>query len=184
MREVIVVLSVEHTGTHFLCGFLEYLGKGYKQLHTLDPEVATYIGGKAVIPLRDPLLQFMSYRKRGAVQPFGHLLQACVDRWEDLERLIPKFDVEFLRIDTGMFEVDKEKRIAERTWELQRIANHIEAARDPWGYGWPACNVYKDHPTFYDEFNSVSEGERKIILDALQAPRDRFGYSGWWAHGH
>ena len=177
---MIIVLSVEHTGTHTVNDLLHYLGKGFKQIHVHE-NVDIYKGGKACIPIRDPLLQFMSFRRRHPTIQFDHMLQRCVNNWQRLEGLLPDFDCEFLRLDTGSMEADPEKRMTSRVDALKKIAKHVGAERDVWGYGWPVKNAFLNgRPTNYLHFNSVSDGEQKIILEALKPARERWDFTHWY----
>ena len=173
---MIIILSVEHTGTNFLMSFLDYQGMGYKQLHT-NEDCALYEGNLALVPLRDPLVQFMSWRKRYPHNTFDYVLNYCDEQWARLGKLVSQFNCDFLRLETGMFENDANIRNQVRQAELMKIARHISAPRDVAGFGWPVVNAYNKRPTQAVEFNSVSKPEQKLIMDVMLPHRKKWGYA-------
>ena len=85
---MIIVASVPHTGTHFVCQFLDFIGKGYNQDHLRG--VATYDRDTLIIPMRDPASQFLSYRKRSRHARFEGLLNETVTWWNRLGEIVDK----------------------------------------------------------------------------------------------
>jgi len=99
-----IVLSVPHTGTRFTCSYLDVLGVNHKQYHT-EPamyEDLLWEEGKAIVPLRDPILQFLSSHFRHDLVSPTKTLEFSIACWELLGELEKKFEIQYLRLDSDM----------------------------------------------------------------------------------
>ena len=159
---MIIVLSVPHTGTRYTCKFLEHLGVNYRQYHS-EPgsyEDLLYESGKAVIPMRDPILQFLSSHFLANITNEKATLKFCMTCWDLLGELEKNFDVEYLRLD------------ADRQPELQKIAKHAgKVLADPYEIG-PVGNQFAQ-PLDYEMWakHRIPEAE-----EALAPYRTKYGY--------
>ncbi len=162
-----VVYSVPHTGTRFTMAFLDYVGVSYIQKHAGE-DISEF--SKAVVPLRDPAVQFLSLRKRSECADFRWLLDESVRSWEQLTDGLKDIDHIFIKVD-GLVDFENPKYSP-----LVKVANYFGAERNPAGFGWPVVHPYKFPPTRIASLNSVSEDERRTILDALKEHRTHYGY--------
>lgn len=99
----IIVLSVPHTGTRFLCTFLDSVGVIYRQYHS-EPQNLLDLGyetkNKAVIPVRDPLLCLVSTLARSDLNNIENILDSVVMNYELLINLESQFDFEYLKVSS------------------------------------------------------------------------------------
>jgi len=97
-----VVYSVPHTGTRFTMAFMDYMGISCLQRHS-DQDITEF--SKAVVPLRDPAIQFLSLRKRNERAEFNWLIDQSVMYWQKLTDGLKNIDHIFLKID-GMVDFE------------------------------------------------------------------------------
>lgn len=62
----VTLISIPHTGTHWLEALLEDMGLAVRRAHLLAPEVETWLTepGPIVVPLRDPMMAAISCLNR------------------------------------------------------------------------------------------------------------------------
>ena len=159
----LIVVSVPHTGTNLVCGFLDFIGVSYVMDHLLN--IDTYADNDLVMPVRDPALQFLSSRKRELVLPFNDLLDNCVKFWDRQKTVMSNFNPFLIPTDMG----EERGAIA-----LSALAEKLNI--DAGYYGWPVVGNCMRQPTTMQEYASVSDGERGIIFSRLHAHRERLGY--------
>ena len=164
MSEVILLLSVHHTGTRYTQRHLESIGVHYRQHHS-EPsnyEDLHWLSGKAVVPLRDPALQWTSSHFRENLRSSKLTLDFCVTSWNLLIRLEEKFEVEHLRIEADDPQAELEK--ITRFCGVDPTDNY---ATNPVG------NILKQ-PIGYDLWDEHKTPE---IEAALRPYREHYGYN-------
>ena len=159
----IILLSVPNTGTRFTGGFLESIGVNYRQYHS---EPSTYEdiqweSGKAVVPMRDPALQWVSTHFSNNLQGFDQTLKLCATYWDLLDRLEKLFNVTYLRLDADDFQ-----------GELKKVAIHCGATMSKHYENKPVGNVCKD-PIGYDLWDIHKTEE---VENVLKPYREKYGY--------
>ena len=158
-----IIFSVPYTGTQTAIAFLDYLGRSYDQVHAEKGYVPPLKKEKAVCLLRDPVVQFLSYRKRQETRNFYDILRDCVESWHIYTENLDKYDGVTLRIDG-------------EPSQLVAVARHLGVDKPVANFGWPITNSYKNVTTI-ESLRSVSHPERKLIFDALAPYREIHGYN-------
>ncbi len=158
----ILVLSVPHTGTRFTCKFLDKIRVNYRQYHA-EPasfEDLQFESGKVIIPLRDPILQFLSTYLRNGLYNDKKTLEISVACWELLGELEDQFDIEYLRLDGNLQD------------EMARVAGHCGVDLTEEYDTSPVGNQY-DEPVGYDLWDKFRVDGAE---EALKPYRDKYGY--------
>lgn len=167
-----IVLSVAHTGTRFLCRFLDSIGVIYRQYHS-DPsnidDLKYEINNKAIVPVRDPLLCFVSTYYRCDPKDFELTLDNVVMNYDLLIELETWFECEYLRIDSRSYE-DDYNRIHKFTDAPLSIDHSLI---DPVG------NI-NQAPTDYKMWGIVSkdwsDDKKLLVTSRLEKARKHCGY--------
>jgi len=179
----IILYSVPRTGTRFAAKFLTAIQSGFRQHHTDSVEfVEEHIGSKytpkIVIPIRDPLLCWMSnyvLAARAATinrfERIKNVAQNVAEDYELLNYIEERTPCIHLRLDT------KEK---DRPAVLQRIADHVEATEPISNFTWENVGVSKNVPNNYELWETLkqtlNQDEIDCIMETLSIPRKRYGY--------
>ena len=160
----VILYSVPHTGTRFAVAYLEQLGVSCKQMHTserTDKDLLCKEGSKLVIPVRDPLLTYLSWMgrtnwinraaPRAVPDPLLTLETVC----DCYERMLDKektFDHTHMRLDT-------KTRVA----ELKKIAKFVGKEYQP--YEWEPLGVNGDKPTDYARWEKQTDRWEDRLID-------------------
>lgn len=168
----IIVLSVPHTGTRFLCRFLDSIGVIYRQYHSelqnLE-DLQWETDSKAVIPIRDPLLCFTSTYCRAKPEHFEAVLRNVVTSYDLLLELEKGFDFAYLRLDDKDYISQYEKLKAFTGSELPIDKTLIAPV-----------GQRTSTPTDYDLWSLVSKhwsaGKKQSVTAALRPYREYYGY--------
>ncbi len=167
-----LIYSVPHTGTRFTMAFLDFIGVSYIQRHSGEEVDDRYT--KIVVPVRDPAVQFLGFRKRNERRPFQELLdQSCKD-WEQLGKSLKGTDHIFLKID-GIVDFQNPDYSP-----LAKVAEYFDkeiSVSKLAEFGWPVLHAYKGPPTSINSFRSVSSTEKNTIFRALKKVRKLYGYN-------
>lgn len=154
-----------HTGTQYTQRHLESIGVLYTQTHS---EPANYedlhweTAKKAVVPLRDPALQWTSSHFRENLRSSRLTLDFCVTSWNLLIRLEKLFEVEYLRIEAD-----------DPQAELEKITKFCGV--DPQGnYATNPVGNILQQPIGYDLWDEHKTPE---IEEALRPYREHYGYN-------
>ncbi len=164
----IIVLSVPHTGTRFLCSFLDSVGVIYRQYHS-EPQNLMELGwetkNKAVIPVRDPLLCFTSTLARHNASDVDFVLREVLANFEILINLESQFDFEYLHIMTPDF---------------QKIHTFVNAPLPLPEETPKPIGMIADTPSNYKTWDILSKqiGVKKTVeaLEKLADVRAHYGY--------
>ncbi len=165
-----IVFSVPHTGSRFTWQYLDLLKVVYRKHHT-DKEAVEDLfyeeGSKLVIPMRDPLLCFISHCSIEANSKKEKLLNAVVDGWEILLSQLESFDHVYLRLDAP-----------DQQGELRKVADFLgveykEMSFDPVG-------VTRNRPSDYLLWKRLKLKWGKPfsdeVISRLKPVRERYGY--------
>lgn len=158
-----ILLSVPHTGTRYTAKFLESLGISYRQYHS-EPsmfEDLQWESGKAIVPMRDPALQWVSTHFRADLSNVRKTLNFCMTCWDLLGRLEPEFNVEYLRLDASDHQA-----------ELKKIALFCDTFLLADYGNTPVGNILKD-PISYDLWDMHKTSK---VEEALKPYREKYGY--------
>ena len=164
-----LVLSVPHTGTRFTCKLLESLGVIYRQYHTepYNVDALRWESGRAVVPVRDPILCFCSTYLRGNPGDLTGILDRVTLSYTLMMQIEGWFDCHFLRLDAS----DKQQAVD----DVARFCD-AQAVKYKWG---PVGNI-NDISTDYKMWNAVSktiEQDKIAMVDRrLQDAREHYGY--------
>lgn len=183
---MIILLSVPHTGTRFTIAFLKSIKVIHLQYHTsasMMDEIQHLFSTKAIIPVRDPLLAYISTMNKcnmSSPKDFYTVLNNIVMEYKLLllcqgvlgtETTAPKpwFDeIHYLRLD------------AEDTDLEMRKAADFCGYEGPVNFKWEPVGNDKPDPTSYAVWDVVSghfpAGEKQRVLDALKPFREHYGY--------
>lgn len=168
----IILLSVPNTGTRFTGGFLEFLGLNYRQYHS-EPasyEDIQWESGKAVVPMRDPALQWVSTHFSNNLKGFDQTLKLCaaywdllgrIEKWTLLGKLEKQFNIAYLRLDADDFQ-----------GELKQVAKHCGIPLTKHYENKPVGNFLKD-PIGYDLWDMYKTEE---VENVLKPYRIKYGY--------
>lgn len=180
---MIVILSVPHTGTRFTCSYLDHLRVNWIQRHSEVSNINDlyYHSGnfrtgkqnKAVIPVRDPLLTFVSSYLRTRDDPteadIKPTLDSVVLSYDLMIEMEDWFDFTHLRLDCD----DKKS-------ELKRIAEFCGAEFDD-KFKWDPVGSINDKATDYNLVKIITkdwpQNIRAMVDRRLQIARDYYGYS-------
>ena len=172
-----IVYSVPHTGTRFTIKFFDQIGVAYRQFHTDSVEqVEEDPNPKIVVPMRDPLLCWMSHyipHVRALDINRSERIQTVVDNlvedWALLGYIEDRFNYVHLRLDTK----DKQK-------ELQKVADYVKAQLPISKFKWENIGVSKDVPGNYELWETLkqtlNQDEIACIMSSLSAIRKKYGY--------
>jgi len=158
----VIVSSIPYTGTFLVCEFLDHIGKGFIHTHLSD---LPYDNDFVIMPVRDPALHFLSYRKRNPRMRFDSILSDVCGYWERFIVINDEYDPFLVPTDKG------EKAGISVLTELA-----LKFGIEKNYYGWPVVGNFSKEPTTIDEYESVSEPEKKIIFARLADVRKKVGY--------
>ncbi len=177
----ILLYSVPHTGTRFASKFLDKIQIVYRQYHTeavegVEEHLDSKYQPKIVIPMRDPLLCWMShYIPYGRsidinrTQRIQNVADNMLEDWELLNYIEQRSDYVHLRLDTQ----DREK-------ELQKVADYVESKEPISNFKWENIGVSKEVPNNYDLWEALkqtlNQDEIDCIMNTLSGVRRRYGY--------
>lgn len=180
---MIIVLSVPYTGTRFTCSYLDHLRVNYVQKHTEVPNInelffrsGNFVTGKqnkAIIPVRDPLLTFVSSYLRTRDDPDERDIKPTLDSvvlsYDLMIQMEKWFDFYQLRLDCD----DKKA-------ELKRIAEFCNVEFDD-KFKWNPVGNINDKATDYNLVKAITKDWPKnitaMVERRLQIARDYYGYS-------
>ncbi len=170
---MVLLLSVPHTGTRYTLRFLESIGVHARQYHSEPPsyEDLQWEKGKAIIPLRDPALQFTSMHFRAKLRAPEKTLKYCVTCWSLLIRL-ENLLIEVDDVEQKRFQVDYLRLSADQQTELERIARFCGTELKT-KYESSPVGSYLDDPIGYDIWDEHKTPE---IEEALKPYREHYGY--------
>lgn len=176
-----IILSVPHTGTRFVSAFLDDMGVGYLQHHTEGSEAEKIEGlliasPKFIIPMRDPLLNWMShylyYGRSVSVSRFDmikNLTAIVLEYWFLLEYFEPKAEKEYLYLNTKG-----------RNAELQKVADFVGSEQPITNFEWRNIGGGKGPPEDYDLWKAIKSSltpkEVSYIMKSLLEVRKKYGY--------
>jgi len=164
-----IVLSVPHTGTRFACNYLDKLRVIYRQVHSEPSSVddIRYESGKAIIPVKDPLLAFCSTFLRGNPERFDRILDKIVIDYALLMQMEGWFNFEYFRIDADNQDA-----------ELEKIAKFC--GKEKLDLDWlPVGNVSSkatDYETWKIIIDDWDDSKIKLVERRLQSARAHYGY--------
>lgn len=175
----IILLSVPHTGTRFAWSFLDALGVVFRQEHTepsMIEEIQLHLNPKFVIPMRDPLLTWVSHYLEvehplhiTRFEFIKNITPIVMEFWTWLEYFEERNEYIHLRLDTD----DKGKT-------LQDVADFVGADMPISNFEWRNVGVSAGMPSDYDLWNIMSkefsQEEVKYIEISLLPMRERYGY--------
>lgn len=180
---MIIVLSVPHTGTRFTCSYLDHLRVNYVHRHTEVEHINElyYRSGnfrtgkqnKAIIPVRDPLLTFVSSYIRTRDDPTEADIKPALDRvvlsYDLIMQMEDWFNFVHLRLDCD-----------DKKLELQRIAEFCDAEFDD-KFKWKPVGKLNDKVTDYNLVKLITKDWPKDIMALverrLQIAREYYDYS-------
>ena len=172
---MIILLSVQHTGTRFTATFLESMGVIYRQYHSELQYVdeLRHENAKVVIPVRDPLLAFTSLYQRASDKRFT--LKQVIESY-DLLMLItgaetnkPWFEhIIYLRLDA-----------TDRDATLKDVADFCDF-KDQITFKWEPVGNMAPTPTDHTMWEFITrewpDAEKQKVLDALAPARAHYGF--------
>jgi len=165
----ILLLSVPHTGTRFAMLFLDTIGVIYHRYHTGAEdmeEIAEHVNPGIVIPLRDPLLCWMSSYKDfdGNKNQSMTTLKSVKGFWECLDNCILEQEHIFLRLDTN-----------DREAELAKVAEFCGASVPAENFTWE--HIGSSEIVATQELWEESDYRYKPVVERELAPiREQYGY--------
>ncbi len=164
-----IVLSVPHTGTRFACTYLDKLKVIYRQIHS-EPHCVgdiRYETGKAIIPVKDPILAFCSTFIRSNPLDFEKVLDRLVINYGLLMQMEDWFDFKYFRLDAK-----------DQDAELEKIANFC--GKEKLSYKWEPIGNVNDTATDYKVWGIIKKdwGDSKIdmVYRRLQTACEHYGY--------
>ena len=168
---MIILMSVQHTGTRFTASFLESLGVIYLQYHT-DPKSVTRLAwetkNKAVIPVRDPLLAYLSTHMRSPKRPSN--LNEVIIRYDVMLEMEKRFEHVYLNLNTD-----------DRSKELRKVADFCGYPKDAGiNFTWSPVGNNAAEPIDLKMWEVLSDklesGIKDMILNELGPYREHYGY--------
>ena len=167
----ILALSVQHTGTRFLMKFLKDYRVKYRHFHTTDDAMKTIVlhpSKRAIVPLRDPVLSFMTHYNNPAM--FNEdTLSKIVSQWKNLIKLCDCYQIQFLRLDA---------RDTDR--EMPRFADFCGLDIEIKDYEWTPVRGEKNPSAEINNWGDVVHDLGSLVagqaLVALAPYRAHFGF--------
>ena len=165
-----LILSVRHTGTRFTRKFLEQIEVRFEQIHAIKEmaeRIAPLISGGMIIPMRDPLLSWISHYIENKQRGMDGVTSRFIESWDCLKEYADQGPHIYLRLDTE-----------DKAAELEKVAEFCDVYEDI-NFKWEGVGVTKDAPSDYDlwaEIRRELPDNGEILLDKLAPYRDRYGY--------
>ena len=166
----VIVFSVPHTGTRFLWKYLEHIDCVYRHYHT-DKEAVDELfyeeGSKLIIPMRDPLLNFISHCSRNPKVKPKDILKSVVDHWQILGSQESIFNYVHFRLDAE-----------DQQGEFKKIADFV--GKEHKEMQWQVVGLIRNRPSDYSLWKRLQVKWGKVfsdkVLEELKPFRDKYGY--------